>query len=554
MKFKVRILLALASVACFALVGGVCACAPKESPSEHTEHSYGAWAVTREATCTEAGERSRKCTECDDTQTEPIPALGHVFGTGKVTKAATCTEEGERTYTCSRCETTTTEALPVIDHDWMRVGSYVKEPTCTEAGEGTQKCSICGTERSGELPPLGHLFGDPTVSPAPTCTEDGKQVRKCTRCDFEEVTVLPKYEHRWVIETRNSEPTCTAAGSAVYRCDLCGSEETREIAALGHDYESFYTVDEQATFDHAGSKSYHCKVCGDRSGTVEIPQLHEGQAISYDFRVVRNNGDLIKSSSCIITVKDGENVVATSDRTTLVDGVFTAQLLPKEYTVTVENVPLGYTAAASYTVSPFDPNCNLWLTAAPISSSAPASLHYREGQVMYDFTVPAANSDTGVAVSLSETLRGKKLVVLNFWYVDCGWCQQEFPGLQNAYRNYSDDVAIIAVNGYSTDTLASIRSFKGEYRLTFTMVRDEGLDLVSKFNVTSYPTSVFIDAEGVICEIHTGYTEQAGFETRFKRYISDRYWENGHGASAASVVCTQPECVLPDKRLMGDVL
>lgn len=45
--------------------------------NQHTTHNYGAWTITEEATCAEAGSRTRSCTGCDKTETEDIPALGH---------------------------------------------------------------------------------------------------------------------------------------------------------------------------------------------------------------------------------------------------------------------------------------------------------------------------------------------------------------------------------------------------------------------------------------------------------------------------------------------
>ena len=47
-----------------------------------TEHHFGDWAVTTEATCTEPGVRTRTCTDpgCAETETESIPALGHDWG------------------------------------------------------------------------------------------------------------------------------------------------------------------------------------------------------------------------------------------------------------------------------------------------------------------------------------------------------------------------------------------------------------------------------------------------------------------------------------------
>ncbi len=40
-------------------------------------HTWNEWEITREATCTDSGERKRVCAVCGDGETEPIPATGH---------------------------------------------------------------------------------------------------------------------------------------------------------------------------------------------------------------------------------------------------------------------------------------------------------------------------------------------------------------------------------------------------------------------------------------------------------------------------------------------
>ena len=65
------------------------------------------------------------------------------------------------------------------------------------------------------------------------------------------------------------------------------------------------------------------------------------------------------------------------------------------------------------------------------------------GDVMFDFTI----TDTdGKDYTLSELLKEKDAVVLNFWYINCGPCRQEFPYLQEAYEAYSDRIELLAMN------------------------------------------------------------------------------------------------------------
>ena len=52
-----------------------------EVPRSTVPHSYS-WQVTKEASCTEDGEKSGKCIWCGETTTEVIPALEHEFENG----------------------------------------------------------------------------------------------------------------------------------------------------------------------------------------------------------------------------------------------------------------------------------------------------------------------------------------------------------------------------------------------------------------------------------------------------------------------------------------
>ena len=66
-------------------------------------HNFGAWTVTKAATCTESGISTRQCSVCGTEETMIVPSLGHSM-TATAGKAATCTEAGHSAYwSCSRC-------------------------------------------------------------------------------------------------------------------------------------------------------------------------------------------------------------------------------------------------------------------------------------------------------------------------------------------------------------------------------------------------------------------------------------------------------------------
>ena len=103
------------------------------------KHVFGEWAVTKAATCTEAGVSTRTCTVCGEAkETKDIPALGHKFGEWTVTKAATCTETGVSTRTCTVCgEAKETKDIPALGHKAGTVYAMDKDShwlTCTVCG------------------------------------------------------------------------------------------------------------------------------------------------------------------------------------------------------------------------------------------------------------------------------------------------------------------------------------------------------------------------------------------------------------------------------------
>ena len=79
-------------------------------------HEWGKWTTVRESTCTEKGERSRKCAVCGEEEIESLPLAKHTWDNGKVTKAPSYTKVGVKTWTCKKCgktKTTTLAKLPM---------------------------------------------------------------------------------------------------------------------------------------------------------------------------------------------------------------------------------------------------------------------------------------------------------------------------------------------------------------------------------------------------------------------------------------------------------
>ena len=205
------------------------------------------------------------------------------------------------------------------------------------------------------------------------------------------------------------------------------------------------------------------------------------------------------------------------------DGMVSFPLPAGSYELSYETLPAGYsqtenTAAA---VTPDSTEVTAYFTSSVISETVPQNKIYSVGDIMYDFRVTDSDGNTIVLSKLFET---KKLVVINFWYVECSWCITEFPAIQGAYEKFRDDVEIVALS--DRDSNSAISRFKRDMGLTFPMARDVN-SLYQRFTLQGFPTSIWIDRYGVIAKRDDGAVPaQSNWEQGFATYTSDNYTQN----------------------------
>ena len=144
---------------------------------------------------------------------------------------------------------------------------------------------------------------------------------------------------------------------------------------------------------------------------------------------------------------------------------------------------------------------------------------FKRGDVFADMTVTTPDGKT---YKISEILKEKKAVVLNFWYINCGPCQMEFPYMQDAYETYQSDLEILAVNPYD-GTDETVADFQKKYELTFPMAVVEE-EWAQYMGLQAYPTTVVIDRYGIVSFVHTGMiTEVDEFNKLFAFFTAEDY-------------------------------
>ena len=187
------------------------------------------------------------------------------------------------------------------------------------------------------------------------------------------------------------------------------------------------------------------------------------------------------------------------------------------------SLPEGYTHENDYypLVKNLPP---IVVTSKVIEETSLTGVKYNMGDVIRDFTVTTTKQ---TQFKLSEVLKEKKAVLINFWYDGCSWCEVEFPLMQKAYEQYQDDLAIIALDpphaSGNSDTLTSIAQYQAALGLTFDVAMDYD-GLYAAFGVDGYPFSAIVDRYGVIAFIEPGaITSQRDFECIFEHFTAENY-------------------------------
>ena len=226
-------------------------------------HKFSTWTTTKNATCTQVGTKSRKCTVCGKTETQTIAKTGHKSVTDK-TISATCTTDGKTEGShCSVCGAVI-KAQDTIKATGHKFGDWTttKSSTCTESGTQIRKCEICGATESKSLSAKGHTEIVDKAIPA-TCITDGKtEGSHCSVCGavIKAQDTINATGHKFGNWTTTESATCTESGTQIRKCETCGATESKSLSAKGHTEVVDKAITATCTTD-GKTEGSHCSVC-----------------------------------------------------------------------------------------------------------------------------------------------------------------------------------------------------------------------------------------------------------------------------------------------------
>lgn len=327
------------------------------------------------------------------------------------------------------------------------------------------------TPPSGEVSTCTHNL-QPGIYQAPTCTQAGYQTFRCTKCGYTQQQVSLPLSHSY------EEATCTSP----QRCILCGSTQG---SSLGHSF--------------TGGT---CSRCGEKDASE--------RTITIQVKDTKNNPVDGVTVALYIADRLHSTCVSSGGKVT-----FQVKNHSGSYTLALTGIPAGYQPQKnSYTYKSDNGTVVLEILAV-VTPEDHSKAAYKVGSLMGDFTITDVDGKTH---QLSQLLKEKKLVVLNFWYYTCMPCKAEFPYFNAVYEKYSDDIEILGLNHF--DSESKIKDLRSEMGLLFPLAA-EHLGMQQGFGIQSYPVSVFIDSTGRILKIQkdVGFQSEAELESIIRSMI-----------------------------------
>ncbi len=255
------------------------------STTDCQSHNFTEWSVT-EATCTNAGTKTRQCKNCGETESQSVAALGHTWSTCEA-KEPTCTEVGWDEYKiCLTCNESTKQEKAMLNHTVRTVEALA--PTCEGIGwEEYEYCIWCSYSTYEELPTLGGHDEINHSAQKATCTEDGWEAYvTCSRCDFSTFKKIDSFGHDINYEEYDGDDNCH-----FFSCANEGCEEREDVK------------------EHTFAASHRCSICGYRQESDD--PIFTFEKVSGGYKITGYNG--YEKRVVIPADYNGEVVVSIGD-------------------------------------------------------------------------------------------------------------------------------------------------------------------------------------------------------------------------------------------------
>jgi len=134
----------------------------------------------------------------------------------------------------------------------------------------------------------------------------------------------------------------------------------------------------------------------------------------------------------------------------------------------------------------------------------------------------ALQSLDGSMIGLSDLFG--KYVLINYWATWCVPCKEELPILERLHQEYkSRGLVVISVDAIEQDTVEKLQEVINQIGMTFPTILDQGNQFSDAYQAIFFPTSFFIDTNGVIRDVTLGNSSEEVFRQKIERLLSGEF-------------------------------
>jgi len=116
-------------------------------------------------------------------------------------------------------------------------------------------------------------------------------------------------------------------------------------------------------------------------------------------------------------------------------------------------------------------------------------------------------------LNVKDILKSKKPLVINFWGTWCPVCNQEVSTLSKLANR--DDIILLTI-AVNSGANSDIKEYMQKKDTEFLVINDNNSKLAKSFNISVFPTTVFLSSDRKNIIKDSGYTTLAGFLARVK--------------------------------------
>jgi len=108
-------------------------------------------------------------------------------------------------------------------------------------------------------------------------------------------------------------------------------------------------------------------------------------------------------------------------------------------------------------------------------------------------------------------------VLINFWATWCAPCRIEMPFLQERYERFAESHGLKVVAIDFDEPQPDVQAFAESFGLTFDLLLDPGGEVQRLYQIRGYPSSYFVDREGVVRVVHIGVMTEEQLDDNLKQ-------------------------------------